>query len=285
MEKIKVYVLSALLTCSLALAPSAFQTAEAASKKAKSYSSKSYKKSRKAKRKYRRRGGGGCQTLSRKTLNRKAKRFDKSISSASKRYGVSKDLITAVITVESCFKKRARGTSGEKGLMQLMPATARRFGVKKGYNPWQNIHGGTKYLSYLLKRYKGNTKRAVAAYNAGEGNVGRSGRIRNIGYVNKVMRAYGKLSYGKKQRIFQPSKAYTPKRLKRLSKSKRSKRNLRRNNKAVKVAKTNRRYTVKQGDTLYQVMRNTGTPVKTLKRLNNLKAPYTIKVGQRLAVK
>lgn len=278
MNKLKVYVLSTLLTFSLAIAPSAFQTADAASKKAKSYSSKSYKKSRKFKRK---RGGVGCQALSRSTLNSKASRFQKSISSASKRYGVSRDLIKAVITVESCFKKRARGTSGEKGLMQLMPATARRFGVKKGYNPWQNIHGGTKYLSYLLKRYNGNTRRAVAAYNAGEGNVGRTGRIRNKAYVRKVMRAYSKLSKGKKQRIFQPSKAYSPKRSKALAKK-----SVKAKTSTVKTSRSKQSfYTVKKGDTLFEVMRQTGTHVKELKKLNQIQAPYTIKVGQKIRFK
>lgn len=76
-----------------------------------------------------------------------------------------------MITIESCFNTRAVGTSGEKGLMQLMPGTARRFNVTNGFNVWQNVHGGTKYLGYLLDRYDGRTPRAVAAYNAGEGNV------------------------------------------------------------------------------------------------------------------
>ena len=241
----------------------------------------------------------GCQVLSKKTLESKAKRYKKTIRSASRKYGVSEDLIKAVITVESCFRRKARGADGEKGLMQLMPATARRFNVSRGYNSWENVHGGTRYLSYLFKRYRGDTQRAVAAYNAGEGNVRPGKRIRNIKYVRKVMRAYRKLSYGKRKKIFNPSKAY------KVSKRKSSKRKKSRVRKAVyknsksskkknlkkaskrsnKKLRGRRTFRVKRGHTVYEVWRQTGVSVKKIIRINRLKAPYHIKIGQRLRLR
>jgi hypothetical protein len=139
-------------------------------------------------------GGGGCQTLSPSTLEAKASPYQTPISSASKKYGVRPELVKAVITIESCFKPTARGSSGEKGLMQLMPGTAKRLNIRNGYNAWQNIHGGAKYLGLLLGHYEGDTHRAVAAFNAGEGNVKKAGKIPNRTYVAKVMHAYGKFA-------------------------------------------------------------------------------------------
>jgi hypothetical protein len=150
--------------------------------------------------------GGGCQTLSSSSLQQKASPYGESIASASSKYGVSKNLIKAVITIESCFKPNAHGSSGEKGLMQLMPGTARRYNISNGYNSWQSIHGGARYLGNLLSRYDGNIQRAVAAYNAGEGNVSKGGRIPNRGYVNKVMHAYSKFSSGK-ETVYTPTQA------------------------------------------------------------------------------
>ncbi len=148
----------------------------------------------------------GCHNLSSSTLERKANNYSKTIRSASHRYGVHEDLIKAVITVESCFQRKARGLDGEKGLMQLMPGTARRFNVKRGYNSWENVHAGAKYLSYLINRYGGDTERAIAAYNAGEGRIKRHGRIFNRDYVRKVMTAYGKFS-GKPRRALRKSRS------------------------------------------------------------------------------
>jgi soluble lytic murein transglycosylase-like protein len=96
---------------------------------------------------------------------------DRAIRSASQRHGVDEALIRAVIHVESRFDPNAVSHKGATGLMQLMPATARRFGVRDARDPVQNIHGGTHYLRVLLDLFDGDLKLALAGYNAGEGAV------------------------------------------------------------------------------------------------------------------
>lgn len=241
----------------------------------------------------------GCQVLSKETLEKKADPYDQSIRSAAQKYGVKENLVKAVITVESCFKKRARGSSGEKGLMQLMPATARRFNLKSGYSPWHNIHAGTKYLSYLLQRYDGDLSRTVAAYNAGEGNIRPGGKIRNHYYVSKVLSAYGKFAGGESVPRVLKTKA-TNESLADNSSSKSVRKinlNLANAEPAANVLpwkeKTKHRsadaskvrtqaFKVKQGHTVYEVMRQTGVPVKQLISLNKLSMPYHLHAGQKL---
>lgn len=103
--------------------------------------------------------------------------FDHIIKQAAQQHGVSEGLIKAVMHTESGFNVNAHSPVGAQGLMQLMPATARRFNVSNAYDPQQNIFAGAKYLSWLLKRFNGNTQMALAAYNAGEGNVDKYGGI------------------------------------------------------------------------------------------------------------
>ncbi|MEN6375996.1 MAG: lytic transglycosylase domain-containing protein [Smithella sp.] len=98
-------------------------------------------------------------------------KFDEYISNASNKHNIDPALIRAVIKAESNFNHRAVSPVGAQGLMQLMPATASQLNVDDAFHPEQNIEGGVRYLSYLLKHYSGNLTLALAAYNAGEGAV------------------------------------------------------------------------------------------------------------------
>ncbi len=95
-------------------------------------------------------------------------RYWKIIESTTFRYGVDPHLIQAVIHVESAFNPRAVSPKGAMGLMQIMPFNFKKLGVKEPFEPHDNIRGGVKLLSYLLKKYKNNISLALAAYNAGE---------------------------------------------------------------------------------------------------------------------
>ena len=106
-------------------------------------------------------------------------------------------LVKAVILTESAGRSGARSPKGAMGLMQLMPATATRFGVIDPFDPVQNIIGGTRYLGWLLDRYDGNISLALAGYNAGEGQVDRYGGIppyrETRDYVRRVQATHAAL--------------------------------------------------------------------------------------------
>lgn len=106
--------------------------------------------------------------------NRLAK-YAPAIQECSKKYNVPVELICGVILQESGGNHKAVSHAGAKGLMQLMPATAKRFGVANSFDAKQNIDGGTKYLRFLLDRFNGDYKLALAGYNAGEGAVEKYG--------------------------------------------------------------------------------------------------------------
>lgn len=101
--------------------------------------------------------------------------YDDLIRESSGRYGVAASLVKAVIRTESGFNADAVSRAGAKGLMQLMDATGQSVGVSNPYDPAQNIEGGTRYLSALLRKYNGHEGVALAAYNAGPGRVDRLG--------------------------------------------------------------------------------------------------------------
>lgn len=120
------------------------------------------------------------------------------IASAAAAHGVDANLIHAVITAESAFNAAAVSPKGASGLMQLMPDTARRYGVRNIFDPVENIHGGVRYLRDLLTMFNGDVKLALAGYNAGENAVIRAGHrippyAETIAYVPKVMDLYGRL--------------------------------------------------------------------------------------------
>jgi soluble lytic murein transglycosylase-like protein len=93
------------------------------------------------------------------------------IAAAARQHGVDEAIVRAIIHAESAYNPNALSRAGAQGLMQLMPATARRFGVSNAFDATQNIQGGVQYLAWLLKRFNNNLTLAAAGYNAGEGAV------------------------------------------------------------------------------------------------------------------
>lgn len=139
-------------------------------------------------------------SLTKQSNNSNRDSYDHIISNLSDKYGVSAGLVKAVMHTESSFNPNARSPVGAQGLMQLMPATARRFKVSNAYDPQQNIEGGVKYLGWLIKRFDGNLTLALAGYNAGEGNVDKYGDVppfkETRDYVKRVLTRYHSLYRG-----------------------------------------------------------------------------------------
>jgi hypothetical protein len=144
-------------------------------------------------------GKGSDFTWLAKQHDRRSK-YDEIIERYAEQYRVDPVLVRAVIQVESNFNPGCVSNKGARGLMQLIPATARRFGVDKVHDPEQNIRGGVRYLSVLLRMFSNDLPRALAAYNAGEGAVQRYGGIPPYSetqtYVQRALTVYYGRPYG-----------------------------------------------------------------------------------------
>jgi soluble lytic murein transglycosylase-like protein len=129
----------------------------------------------------------------------RAAQYDAVIENAAAAAALEPNLLRAVIVVESGFNAHALSKRGAVGLMQLMPATASRFGISNLYDPKDNVHAGARYLKFLMERFGHDVRLALAAYNAGEEAVDRNGgRIppfaETMAYVPKVLKVYRMLS-------------------------------------------------------------------------------------------
>ena len=252
-----------------------------------------------------------CYKYNYQELQNKSRRYQSSISEASRLYGVNENLIKSVITAESCFKVKARSHKGARGLMQLMPATARRFGVRNSYNSHQNIGAGTKYLRWLLDRFSGNVHFALAGYNAGEGKVDRYGGIppykETREYVRRVMgvfktlhqkmpnsanasytgiaktRAHYQKLWHQKQRSKQKTKPMNQRRCVQAAPSHlRSITYLKRSGRGGTTWR--RYYRLNQNESLQSVTQKTGVHASTLMRMNSFSSKAALKPGHQLIV-
>ena len=129
----------------------------------------------------------------------KATQYDAIIEHAAVSAALEPNLLRAVIVVESGFNSRAVSKRGAVGLMQLMPATASRYGVLNPYDARENVHGGARYLKFLIDRFGQDIRLALAAYNAGEQAVDRNGGqippfSETMAYVPRVLKIYKMLT-------------------------------------------------------------------------------------------
>jgi soluble lytic murein transglycosylase-like protein len=136
-------------------------------------------------------------------------RMEQIVQDAAARHQVDPALVKAVINTESGWNPTAVSRKGAMGLMQLIPGTAQRFGVGNPYDPAQNVEGGTTYLKALLDRYNGDLSKSLAAYNAGEGAVDKSGvpwYPETQRYVRKVTDAYFRPDSGRNPTLLGPKR-------------------------------------------------------------------------------
>ena len=143
-----------------------------------------------------------CADLKTNIILKKARPYKSTIEKYARLNGVNADFVLAIAAVETCFNARAVSPAGAKGLMQLMPATAKRFGVNSRLSVKQNVKGGTKYLKFLMRHFKHDMQHVAAAYNAGEGRVDKYKGVppyrETRRYVKNVLRVYNKLTAHRK---------------------------------------------------------------------------------------
>ena len=135
-----------------------------------------------------------------------ASRFDGMIKSIAAQHGLDPSLIHSIIQAESDYDPYAVSAKGASGLMQLMPETAKRYGVRNVFDPWENIEGGVKYIKDLIKLFGRKTDHVLAAYNAGQNAVKKYGGIppypETERYINKVKAAYPQSTIRNKNKIY-----------------------------------------------------------------------------------
>ncbi len=258
-----------------------------------------------------------CDQYSPQELHTLATQYQYEIQNAARNHHLNPNLIKAVITAESCFRQSARSNKGAGGLMQLMPGTARRFGVADRFDSVENIEGGARYLRWLLNRYGGSVTHAIAAYNAGEGRVDVYGTAvpfqETQTYTRRVLNAYNKLSGNYRPRpqvaqgvraVYQPAVNRQAQQARPYLVSYRHAAPARaevgylpnggfiqtRGTVATKAemdacqVKTRTLYTASGFDTIQSVARKYGMDTKYLARLNGIGAPFQLERGQRLRV-
>ncbi len=130
-----------------------------------------------------------------KSQSQRRSTYNDLVHTNAQRYGLSPALLHAVIRAESAYNPSATSGAGAQGLMQLMPDTAARYGVRDSFNPVENVRGGAAYLRDLLDMFDQDVKLAIAGYNAGEGAVIKNGRqippyAETQNYVRKVLQYY-----------------------------------------------------------------------------------------------
>ena len=133
-----------------------------------------------------------CKGFSVAQLDAKGQNLDALFSGAANAYNVDAILVKAVARAESCFDPQAVSRVGAQGIMQLMPPTAEALGVTDSFNATQNINGGARYLADMLARYDNNRQLALAAYNAGPGNVDRYGGVPPFDETQRYIVSVGK---------------------------------------------------------------------------------------------
>jgi len=135
-----------------------------------------------------------CRGLTTKAVIKRGETFKFLLHQAARNAGVDANLLMAMARAESCFDPKAVSRAGAEGMLQLMPATARELGVTNSFDVKQNINGGARYLAKMMKRFDGNQRFAIAAYNAGPGAVAKYNGVppykETIKYLKRVNQFY-----------------------------------------------------------------------------------------------